>query len=133
MFRQHPPQGAWEAPLPQLQTGRSSCLRPASRDKLQTASRSHCLFSIQQASAEHLPRVFNAQAIWQQTPKAEVLSTPQAPLRKQDGETTLSRTLGGEDDSLLITDQGTEVSNRLSLCLSHPTCRSQDSISASLG
>lgn len=75
--------------------------------------------------------MFSALALWQQTPKAEVLSTPQAPLRKQNGETTLSRTLRGGDDSLLITDQGTEVSNRLSLCLSHATRRSQDSISAS--
>lgn len=122
-----PSTGGQRPSTPQLQTSRRSCSRPASRDftwelLLTQHSASICW---------HLPCVFSALALRQPTPKAEVLSTPQAPLRKQNGEMTLSRTLRGGDDSLLITDQGTEVSNHLPLCLSHPTCGSQDSISAS--
>lgn len=71
-----PSTGGRGAPLPQGQADRSSCPRPASRDKLQTSSGSYELLLIWPASAEHRPHVLNAPATRQEIPEAEVRGSP---------------------------------------------------------
>lgn len=79
---------------------------------------SYCLLSNQQASAGHLPCGQCTRNTAANT-QGRVAAHPQAPLWKQGGDTMLPRSLGGGDDSRLINDQGTEVSNRLSLSPSY--------------
>lgn len=79
---------------------------------------SYCLLSNQHASAGHLPRGQHTRNTAANT-QGRVAAHPQAPLWKQGGDTMLPRSLGDGDDSHRINNQGTEVSNRLSLSLSH--------------
>lgn len=116
------------------QTGGAG-LSLASRDELQTSGGSYrCLFSIRQASAEPLLHVLHTENTAANTKAAtEETTRHHSGSEGHGGETVLSRPLGGGIHSLLITAHKTEVSDRLSLGSSHPTCGCQDSVSALSG
>ena len=118
-------------PPPQLQTDRGSC-HPAERsDGLQVGATACSALSKQLLGTSH--RLHELRIWQQQTPKAKVPRNHQAPPWKHGRESILPRTLRGGNDSLLITHQETEVSNRLPLGQSHTVYKNQDSTSAFSG